>query len=287
MASCLAKNTLATSEFPYRPLDEPDSIRLIHLLPASSAEAEVRCELVHTTLSNCADIYEHYTALSYVWGNPFHTKKVWVDETPVLVTYNLYSALRDLRHESRALQIWADAICINQQDDEEKFRQISMMGKIYSLADYTVIYLDLFNPQDAAKLDNWVSSNFDESHFSAEIADLVLGHTWFRSVWVFQELIFSKNPRVQVGRYRFPWNTLHRVRNSHVRTKHSVIDPVAVTQGSKLLSEMHKARQKYQRKEETRDESSRFNFGQNATEGSGLMMIDLLRARRGLGVTHP
>jgi hypothetical protein len=64
-----------------------------------------------------------------------------------------------------------------------------MMGKIYSLADHTVIYLNLFNPQDAAKLDGWVSSNFDESQFSTEIAELVLNHTWFRRFWVLQELV--------------------------------------------------------------------------------------------------
>ncbi|KAN0096106.1 HET domain containing protein [Hyaloscypha variabilis] len=153
MAASPAENILITSKFSYRPLEESNGIRLIHLLPASSAEAEVRCELIHTTLSNCTDIYEHYTALSYVWGDLIHAKTIWLDETPILVTHNLFSALRDLRSDSRPLRIWADAICINQQDDDEKLRKISMMGKIYSLADHTVIYLDLLNPQDAAKLD--------------------------------------------------------------------------------------------------------------------------------------
>jgi len=177
MASSPAELTLATSKFPYRPINEPDSIRLIHLLPASSTEDEVQCELVHTTLMDCADIYEHYTALSYVWGNPFNTKRVWVDRTPVLVTHNLHSVLKDLRHQTRTLQIWADAICINQRDDEEKLKQISMTGRIYSLADHTVIYLELSRLQDAAKFDLWVSSNFDGSQFNTEVADLVLSHT--------------------------------------------------------------------------------------------------------------
>jgi hypothetical protein len=138
MAVTPAENTLITSKFSYRPLDKSDGIRLIYLLPALDAEAEVRCELIHTTLSNCTDIYEHYTALSYVWGDPIYAKTIWLDETAILVTHNLFSALRDLRSDSRPLRIWADAICINQQDDDEKLRQISMMGKIYSLADHTV-----------------------------------------------------------------------------------------------------------------------------------------------------
>ncbi len=133
--------SLSRSSFPYVPLDELDSFRLLHLYPASSRQAEVKCSLIHTTLRFCGDIYEHYTAILYVWRDPNDTRIICIDEIPVATTINLFSALRDLRHENRTLTVWADAICINQHDDEEKFKQIAMMGKIYSMADHTVIYL--------------------------------------------------------------------------------------------------------------------------------------------------
>ena len=285
MASRPAKHTLATSIFPYQPINEADGIRLIQLLPASSAEDEVQCELTHTTLANCTDIYEHYTALSYVWGNQFNTKRVWVDQVPVQVTYSLYSALRDIRHESKTLQIWADAICINQRDDEEKLRQISMMGRIYSSADHTVIYLGLSNPQDAAKLDGWVSSNFDKSQFNTEIADLILSHTWFRRVWVFQELVFSKDPRVQVGRHRFSWNALYYAANPRVKGDSPDTDRLDVAQGPKLLVDMHQARQERHAQEKARmDAFATRSMPNHVKKRHGLRMIDLLGARRGLGV---
>ncbi|PMD36218.1 HET-domain-containing protein [Hyaloscypha variabilis F] len=260
MAATPAENTLITSKFSYRPLDKSDGIRLIYLLPALDAEAEVRCELIHTTLSNCTDIYEHYTALSYVWGDPIYAKTIWLDETAILVTHNLFSALRDLRSDSRPLRIWADAICINQQDDDEKLRQISMMGKIYSLADHTVIYLNFLNPQEAAKLDgcmssnldDWLSSNVDKSQFSADIAELILSHTWFRRVWVFQELVLSKDPRVQIGRHRFPWIALYRIVQSHRQPFTTGLRPLAASEGSRLHSEMHKAHQEHQKQERMR-----------------------------------
>lgn len=36
------------------------------------------------------------------------------------VTPNLFAALQRLRHNADVLEIWVDAICINQDDDLEK-----------------------------------------------------------------------------------------------------------------------------------------------------------------------
>jgi hypothetical protein len=66
MASKLVENSLVRSGFHYRPLDDPYSIRLVRLHPAWSRVGEVQVDLDHTTLMKCADIYNHYIALSYV-----------------------------------------------------------------------------------------------------------------------------------------------------------------------------------------------------------------------------
>ncbi|KAH8782266.1 heterokaryon incompatibility protein-domain-containing protein, partial [Hyaloscypha sp. PMI_1271] len=192
MASIPAENLPTRSAFPYRPLDELNSIRLIRLHPASSSQAEVKCSLIHSTLKIYGDIYDDYTALSYVWGDPNDTKSIWIDGFPFPTTINLFSALRDLRHENRALLVWADAICINQIDDKEKLGQIAMMGKIYSMAEHTVIYLGPLEAKNTDELNSWASVDFHESRLSSGLADLVLSQTWFRRVWVFQELVFSK-----------------------------------------------------------------------------------------------
>lgn len=44
-----------------------------------------------------------------------------------------------LRHSKRI--IWADAVCINQQDDAEKSHQVPLMGSIYSLAKTDAVWL--------------------------------------------------------------------------------------------------------------------------------------------------
>jgi Heterokaryon incompatibility protein (HET) len=119
-----------SQEFKYNPLKKPDSIRLIGLKPSPDHNADVRCSLIHTTLSSgdLRDIFDHYTALSYVWGSPEKVETIWVDERPLKITFNLFSALRDLRDETRPFFLWADGICINQTDDKEKGVQVQLMG---------------------------------------------------------------------------------------------------------------------------------------------------------------
>ena len=141
---------ISPKAFQYEALTEKDEIRLIIIPPKVSGNRTVttvnsdafQCSLIHTTLSQCEnEIIDHYTALSYVWGDATDTRTIWVNESPVLVTVNLYAALNDLQDEIRVLCLWADALCINQKDDEEKSWQVMMMDKIYKLAHHTVIYL--------------------------------------------------------------------------------------------------------------------------------------------------
>ncbi len=116
--------------YEYRPMTEPDGIRLIELEPSQDLSAPLKCALLHTQLSlyNNLDIHGHYTALSYVWGNPEKNMKLFIDDKRLDITTNLCLALLDLRDEVRSLLLWADGICINQRDDTEKAMQIGLMG---------------------------------------------------------------------------------------------------------------------------------------------------------------
>lgn len=41
----------------------------------------------------------------------------------------------------RKQYLWVDALCINQQDPQEKTHQVQLMGKIYSLAESVLVWL--------------------------------------------------------------------------------------------------------------------------------------------------
>jgi hypothetical protein len=58
-----------------------------------------------------------------------------------MITANLYSALRSLRWRSESRFLWVDAICICQDDLEERGLQVALMRQIYQNATQTVVYL--------------------------------------------------------------------------------------------------------------------------------------------------
>jgi hypothetical protein len=57
------------------------------------------------------------------------------------VTVNLHEALSHLRDRSIERIIWVDAVCINQNDGEEKGQQIQLMAKIYGQASRVLVWL--------------------------------------------------------------------------------------------------------------------------------------------------
>ena len=82
-----------------------------------------------------------YDALSYEWKKDKGLTNVTCGSTSLSVTCNLATALRALRHPASPKVLWADAICINQGDKEEKSKQIPLMRDIYATAKSVLIWL--------------------------------------------------------------------------------------------------------------------------------------------------
>jgi hypothetical protein len=126
-----------------------DEFRLLVLLPGQD-DAEIRCEIQHASL----DGPPQYEALSYTWGNPKGEESlgpcrgdpsasypIKVDEGYLSVGYNLRCALEQLRDGTNTRTLWIDAICINQDDSEEKNHQVKAMARIYSGASRVLAWL--------------------------------------------------------------------------------------------------------------------------------------------------
>ncbi|KAK9418255.1 putative Heterokaryon incompatibility domain-containing protein [Seiridium unicorne] len=91
----------------------------------------LRCSLIETRISD----NNVYKALSYTWGTPVFPRVLRVDNDGILtITENLDTALRRLRDYRDPIELWVDAVCIDQQDEEEKFEQIRFMDQIYQNA---------------------------------------------------------------------------------------------------------------------------------------------------------
>ncbi|KAI0017670.1 heterokaryon incompatibility protein-domain-containing protein [Xylariomycetidae sp. FL0641] len=160
---------------PLGPLDAVrKEIRLLEILPAQGNDDD---ELVSVRLFKAslrADLA--YAALSYVWGTEMAPRAIMVNGVAVPATRSLEAALRRFRasetlrrcgsgllcaHSSpwyrvpavrklrakrdpsaRAfLPLWADALCINQDDFAERGAQVLLMREIYSSATAVVSWL--------------------------------------------------------------------------------------------------------------------------------------------------
>lgn len=231
--------------YPYQKLGNDKSIRLIHLEPGRATEP-IRCNLVHTSLLK-NPVYE---ALSYTWGTNDDSETIFCDNVPFRVTRNLFAALIRFRDAKKTKSLWVDAICINQNDNNEKAGQIYLMREIYSQAQRGLIWLGCKQIEDKQafavlqKLDDFihwyrgkitvapsqtqgrslplhipaVATKFRDMNVSPRewsCLNKFFQRPWFNRVWVIQEaVIVADNPLPTVvvcGDQELSWNTLANV----------------------------------------------------------------------------
>jgi len=88
-----------------------------------------------------------YKALSYAWVNEMveesnrKQERIICNNKPVWISDNLHAALKTFRHPTSILTLWVDFLCINQQDVEERNRQVGKMRSIYSNCEEVLIWL--------------------------------------------------------------------------------------------------------------------------------------------------
>lgn len=149
----------------------------------------------------------------------------WLDEgydrfgTTTFIQENLWSALERLRDRKTAVRIWADDICINQPNQEEKMQQIALMGQIYNRATHVCIWLGEKSDQSDIAMDyvreiqeekaSGKLSRSDPRGYEVErkwsaLAEL-LRSRWFSRRWVLQEIALSQRASVYCGDKRVTW----------------------------------------------------------------------------------
>jgi len=182
----------AMSHYQYPPLSPgSDSIRLLRLMPDKDEKAPIQCELFEYSLQESRNETHLYEALSYVWGSPETPESISIDKHNLPVTANLHAALSRLRDCSFERIIWADFVCINQEDKkDEKERQIQSMAKIYGKANRVIVYLGEGTRASNQALENIrvavedESTNPSISEKSRKAILKLLERPWFQRIWV-------------------------------------------------------------------------------------------------------
>ncbi|KAK1978874.1 heterokaryon incompatibility protein-domain-containing protein [Colletotrichum cereale] len=119
-----------------RPFDyvhlEPElqQIRLLRLGPPGEQGIIRQFHLETFSL----DDVPSYLCLSYVWGDPERFIGVNCNGQMISVTQNLFHALQTCFNRHPDSWLWADGICVNQEDIVERSQQVLLMGSIYQKA---------------------------------------------------------------------------------------------------------------------------------------------------------
>lgn len=138
----------STEPYQYERLEEPDDIRLLDIHPGTAGDPIV-ISLRIVSLSAKPD----FEALSYVWGDPKATEQIACHGGYLRVTTSLFHALGQLRLPGEQRTIWADAVCINQVDLDEKSLQIQIMHRIYQSCRMCAVWLGPANEHSGVALD--------------------------------------------------------------------------------------------------------------------------------------
>jgi len=219
------------NEYEYSKLEQSDTIRIRILRIDSATENEpIICSLIPSSLD------DDYEALSYVWGSDEPTEEIKIRDAkptgnnrrnviPVLrersfyVRPNLYAALKNFRSRKVPVDMWIDALCMDQENDEEKEIQVAMMEEIYSKANRVLIWLGIPEPGPSsatALAFDCISQMCDLSLFDALTTDAenwpllealgkLMKNAWFSRRWVVQELALAKQVTVHCGSYKINW----------------------------------------------------------------------------------
>ncbi|KAK8061147.1 hypothetical protein PG997_015368 [Apiospora hydei] len=199
------------------------------------------------------DFEPRYEALSYLWGSPENPRTVQVAQlapgclvdridysmlswTTVEVGQNLEAALRHLRLHDESRTLWIDALCINQEDEDEKSEQIVRMATIYRMASRVVVWLGPGNPSEQSTLAmstlehlgkqlelsqstvRFASPTATESAWFRAVTPLpypeetwfaiqaLLSRPYFGRLWIMQEILLANSKTLVVcGRDEVTW----------------------------------------------------------------------------------
>lgn len=215
--------------YTYTQLSRGDLIRYI-VLAAGRGDDLLVCSL-HQSHVDAAS----FEAISYVWGTPDREQTIICDGKTLKITPNLRDALRRVRLSDRSRSLWADSICINQDDPGERGHQVGLMSRIYGRAEQVLVCLGQApdgSATDAASLVEEVCSRVLATYLKIDLSPEsfpdppaddsmardprwnslahLLAADWFKRGWVVQECGLARSAVLLWGSSEIPWAAFMR-----------------------------------------------------------------------------
>ncbi|KAI1170519.1 heterokaryon incompatibility protein-domain-containing protein [Nemania sp. FL0916] len=196
-------------------------LRLICLFPGS-ANSTIKGSFVYAELGNSCP---SYIALSYTWGEQTILKKIVIGgHGDIMIGENLWSFLRlQTTIITMPTLFWIDAICIDQQNINERNHQVGLMKHIYASADQVFLWLGKecngsdkamsFIRNQATKPPNKRGQGYRSIWpiaLGQAIHDLCERPYWKR-MWIIQEILHSNSITVWCGSQSIAWEALEKL----------------------------------------------------------------------------
>ncbi|KAI1091292.1 HET-domain-containing protein [Rostrohypoxylon terebratum] len=229
------------------------AIRLLRIFPTLRLNGLLECSLRTIELNGTRS--HDYDALSYTWATELEAENKVKPELKCAIicnggllplTENLFNCLTHLREHGYYRDLWVDAICISQCDQDERNQQVSIMADIYESAECVKVWLGAADESTSlayelierlGMLSEDDLRSIKPQACENEHNDKLLQHTnspqhwaslvsfferrWFTRAWVVQELVFARETNIMCGHHEFNWKTLVSI-SDHMANQLSV-----------------------------------------------------------------
>ncbi|KAI8948217.1 heterokaryon incompatibility protein-domain-containing protein [Xylaria longipes] len=195
--------------YTHAPLPRGYHTRVLELYPAPDPNTPLRGNFRYVNL----DTDPFYDAISYTWGDPDFTESIFIGGGFRLpITANLRDALIRYRHPTAIRSIWADAICIDQANKEDKRKQIPLMKDIFRCASSVLAWLGTHPPGEACLRDisllsqrKTIATTTSDNENILSLLNMLVSLAWFSRRWVIQEIVLNPNVTFFCGTISVPW----------------------------------------------------------------------------------
>jgi hypothetical protein len=175
----------------------------IRLLTIKSSKKKASTYHLATYKQSCAPKYD---AVSYCWGEDLTSTVINCDGSDLCIRKSLSVALSYLAERPKSGRpLWIDAICLNQEDNEEKAIHVPLMHEIYKNATTTVVWLGEPDENTDMALEFIAEvilhlkhkrdpKDIDEIKHEREWKAIreYLHRPWFSRLWALQEVLLSE-----------------------------------------------------------------------------------------------
>ncbi|KAF4635896.1 hypothetical protein G7Y89_g2193 [Cudoniella acicularis] len=227
--------------FKYEALDsQKQELRLLQILPQTEDVSTIQCRLKTVRLSDNTP----FVALSYKWGWAEDPCNILIDRRSLPIRQNLWHALNTIRSGEVLVPIipqqdstdsnieiqwvradgesnhggnpqlrsteyfWIDAICIDQNNDQERNYQVNMMSDIFSAANRVLLWLGHESESSNFSIDCIIDACFNPSPINFDpqpnppslrprqenpsAVRTLCNRGYWRRVWIIQELLLAR-----------------------------------------------------------------------------------------------